>query len=426
MNRRISVEPLARVEGHGGIEVLIKDDRVKDVRVNIFEGPRLMEQLTIGKSPEEAVSITSRICAICFVSHRFSDIRAHEKALGITPSKRTKLLRKLAHYGEIIESNALHYYFLALPDYFNCSDIIEMTQRFPGVTKGALELKKYGNRIMEVVCGRRIHGENMRIGTFGMIPPATELDAMKTEALELLPRIEKGIELWGKVKIPSYMEEDTVFASVLPDDDDYGFVSDTIIVSTGDRFSADDYGALTNERVVPHSFSKRCRYRGKPYTVGALARMLNMSDRLSGQAADTFKKFYNEGWHRNPHYNNIAQAIEILFCLEHIPPLIDEIARSTDGKPAQKNHSGTGTGVVEAPRGLLIHHYAIEDDRVTYADYVIPTTQNLDDMEKYMKTAAEYLLERKVKDIALPLEMIVRAYDPCISCSVHMVTVKQV
>ena len=425
MTRKISVEPLARVEGHGGIEVLIRDNRIEDVRVDIFEGPRLMEQLTLGKTPPEAVSITSRICAICFLSHRYSDIRAHERALGIKPSEKTVLLRKLAHFGEMIESHALHYYFLALPDHFGCPDAVHMAQRFPGVVRGALELKKFGNRVMEIVAGRRIHGENMTIGGFGSAPPEEDLEWVKMRAGELLPHIEGGIELWKKVKVPSYMEAETVFASVLPEDGEYGFVADTIALSTGATIPAAEYGTLANERIVPHSFSKRCRYRGKPYTVGALARMRNLSGRLTGEADNAFREFHHDSWWKNPHYNNIAQAIEILFCLERIPLLVDEIRRAPDRAKGTGGTSGTGTGVVEAPRGLLIHHYEIEDGLVSYADYVIPTTQNLDDIEKYMRIAAEYLLERNVKDMVLPLEMIVRAYDPCISCSVHMVKLRQ-
>lgn len=423
MDKKIFVEPVARVEGHGGIEVIIENNEVKDVKIDIFEGPRLMEQLTIGKSPDEAVSITSRICAICFLSHRFSDIRAHERALGIKPGKKVQLLRKLAHYGEMIESHSLHYYLLALPDYLGYPDAIAMMEKFPEEVAGALELKKYGNKVMEIIAGRRVHGENMRIGGFGKMPTDEELDWIKNRALELIPTIERGINLWKDLEIPDYMEEEAIFVSVLPEDGSYGFFADTIVVSTGEKYKADDYTKVTNERVVPHSFAKRCRYKGKPYTVGALARMLNMADRLDGMAGEYFKKLYNDRWRKNPHYNNIAQAIELLFCLEKIPALVEEIKKTPyeEAKPGKK--SGKGTGLVEAPRGLLIHHYEIDKGLVKYADYVIPTTQNLDDMEKYIRNAAVNLVKKGVQDMELPLEMIMRAYDPCISCSVHLVKV---
>lgn len=426
MNKTVTVEPLARVEGHGGIEVVIKDNQVKEVNIQIFEGPRLMEQLTLGKTPDEAVSITSRICAICYVSHRLSDIIAHEAAIELNPHEKTKLLRKLSHYGEMIESNALHYYFLALPDYLGYPDAITMIKEYPDVVKGALKLKKYGNQIMELIAGRRVHGENMQIGGFGKLPTDDELRDVKNQALALIPIIKEGIEIWESIDIPSFFEEETVFMSVKPAGNEYSFSSDRFMISDGREYTADEYNTVIKERVVPHSFAKRCLYKGKPYTVGALARMLNSSDFLEGMAKDYFKRFYNSRWRKNPHYNNIAQVIEIIFCLEKIPSIIDTILTLPYQTITSQINSGIGTGLVEAPRGLLIHHYQIKKGTVDFADYVIPTNQNLDDMEKYLRIATKDMIKNKVNDMELPLEMIVRAYDPCISCSVHMVKVKKV
>ncbi len=423
MDKKINVEPLARVEGHGGITVTIENNQVKEVRFDILEGPRLFEQLVIGKTPDESVSIASRICAICFLSHALAEIRAQERAMDIKVGKKLQLLRKLAHFGEIIESHALHYYLLALPDYLGYPDAISMVKKFPEEVTGGLELKKFGNRVMEVVAGRRVHGENLKVGKIGKIPSDEELEELKKRAIELIPEIERGLAIWEKLDIPDYMEEEMTFASVWPEDGTYDFRADTIKISDGTVLKGDDYKTLTNERVVPHSFAKRCRYKGKPYSVGAQARMLIMKDRLDGKALEYFKKYYNERWHRNPHYNNVAQAIELLFCLEHIPELVDEIKKTPWEDSKIGREGGKGTGIVEAPRGLLIHHTEVENGRVKYADYVIPTTQNLDAAELYMRNAVENLIKQGVEDLELPLEMIVRAYDPCISCSVHLVKV---
>ncbi len=422
--KNINIEPIARVEGHGGIRVELEKGTIKKITVDIYEGPRLIEQLVVGKTPEEDVSIVSRICAICFVSHRFAAIKGLEKCLRINPSRKTKLLRKLAHYGEIIESNALHYYLLALPDLVGFPDAISMISKFPDDVVGGLELKKFGNRVMEIVAGRRVHGENMRIGGFGSIPSDKDLLWVKKRALELIPIIESGIELWGKLSIPDFMEEDTIFSCLNPEDGKYGFDSENILISDGNELSVEDYKKLTNERVVEHSFAKRCRYKGKPYTVGAIARMINLGERLEGISKDYYEKFFNEKkWKKNPLYNNIAQAIEILFCLENIPNLIDRIMKA-DYKEAEATRAdGTGTGGVEAPRGTLFHHYSVENGLVKDADFIAPTTQNLDEMEKYLWKGGKNLLEKGEKNIELPLEVIVRAFDPCISCSAHMVKV---
>jgi len=424
MNKTISIEPLARVEGHGGIEVVIKNRKVREVRVQIFEGPRLMEQITRGKTPDEAVSITSRICAICFASHRLADIRAHEDAMKIRPEEKTRLLRKLCHYGEIIESNALHYYLLAMPDYLGFPDAVTMMGKYRGLVKGGLELKKFGNAIMECVAGRRVHGENMRIGGFGRVPAREDLNRLKNTARELIPAIGEGLDAWPGIEIPEYCERDTVFMSVAPTDSEYSFASDRIMVSDGVEFAAGKYPAHIQERVVPHSYAKHCRYRENSYTVGALARMINSGQLLTGTAGDYFSRYYNDRWKKNPHFNNIAQAIEILFCLETIPSLVDRILAVDEKETAPGKDSGEGTGVVEAPRGMLIHHYELDQGKVKTADFVIPTNQNLYDMERYLEVTAQNLLDAGQLPLELPLEMVVRAYDPCISCSVHMVRIR--
>uniref|UniRef100_A0A7C4YQU6 Ni/Fe hydrogenase subunit alpha n=1 Tax=candidate division WOR-3 bacterium TaxID=2052148 RepID=A0A7C4YQU6_UNCW3 len=423
--KNINIEPLARVEGHGGIEVEFVDGKVKNVKVDIYEGPRLIEQIVVGKKPEEDVSITSRICAICFVSHRLSAIKGLEKCLGIKPSPKIELLRRLAHFGEMIESHSLHYYLLALPDLLGFPDAISMVNKFPDDVSGGLELKKFGNRIMEIVAGRRIHGENLNIG-FGKLPEEDELEWIKKKSSEHIPIIERGLDLWGKLNIPDYMEEESNFACLLPPEG-FGFWGDEIIVSDGEKFDIEDYKKLTNERVVEHSFAKRCRYKGKPYVVGAIARIINLGEKIDTPMAKNYlKKYYDEKkWKRNPIYNNVAQGIEILWCLEKIPELIDDIRKAKYEISKPKRFDGEGTGSFEAPRGMLIHHYRIEKGLVAEADFIAPTTQNLDAMEKYIFNAVKNLSEKGVKDIELPLEIIARAFDPCISCSAHLVKVKR-
>ena len=423
--KSVMVEPLARVEGHGGIEVIIENNEVKEVQIDIYEGPRLIEQLVIGKTPEENVSITSRICAICFVSHRLAAITGLEKALNITVPEKTKLLRRLSHYGEMIESNALHYYLLALPDFLGYPDAIRMASKYPEEVKGGLELKKFGNKIMEIISGRRIHGENMRIGGFGKIPSNEDLLWIKKKAIELIPVIERGIDLWTQLDIPDFMEQETIFVSVLPEDGRYGFTANVLAISDGSTLDVEDYKDLTNERVVPHSFGKRCRYKGKSYSVGALARLINQGERVDGLALEYLKKLYSDRWKRNPLFNNVAQAIEILFCFEKIPALVDRIMKFDYHEVKPMVDSGKGTGAVEAPRGTLFHSYEVKDGKVSYADFIAPTTQNYEDIEKYMRIAANNLIKKQTKDMELPLEILVRSFDPCISCSAHLVKVKK-
>jgi sulfhydrogenase subunit alpha len=295
--------------------------------------------------------------------------------------------------------------------------------------KRALRLKKFGNHVMEVTSGRIVHGENPIIGGFGKYPSKKQLDEIRVKAQELVPDAVRDVELFASLEYPAYSEAPMVFMSVNAPKKKYGFAGDTILISNGKEVSCEDYKKLTNERVVPHSFAKRSLYGDKTFTVGANARLVNMGKRLEGQAGDMFKEHYNDRWLKNPLYNNLAQAIEMLWSLEHLPDACEVVASLDDPKIEQPTRlTGSGTGAVEAPRGTLYHHYEIKDGLIDVADIITPTAQNLDDIELHMKLAAERMLAEGKSDpeVRLGLEMVARAYDPCISCATHLVRLKRV
>ena len=436
-DNQIRIKSLARVEGHGNICVSFAKGKVKEVNLNIPEGPRLFETLVVGKTPEEVVNIVPRICAICSVSHRYAAIRALERALDVKETKVTNLLRTLMHYGEMIESHSLHAFVLALPDFLGYPSAIAMVDKFAPQILKALRLKKFGNYIMEVVTARWTHGENPTVGGFGSVPTKSQLLNIKKQAEELIPIAEELVELIRNLHYPTSMEDGMVFMCLKPPTEKYGFVGDSVLVSTGEEHPIEKYKELCNERVVDHSTAKRCRYNDKPFVVGALARMNLLGERLHGKAAQCFKRCYSLSWIRNPLYGNLAQAIELLFCLEQTPKLIDDLLKrektleveASIQKPSSK--TGKNVGAVEAPRGTLYHYYELNRGLVTNANMIIPTTQNLDAMENHIRVAAQNLIAninaspQNRKDLELTLEMIVRSYDPCISCSVHLVELEK-
>jgi sulfhydrogenase subunit alpha len=427
--KELNVEALARVEGDGGITVTLDGNKVKSVTLDVHEGPRLIEQLVRGLTPADDLNVIPRICAICTLSHRYSAIRGLEKALGITPPEKAQLTRELMMLGENVESNSLHTFLLALPDFLGYPSAVAMLGDYPEDVTRALRLKKFGNHVMSVTSGRIVHGENPILGGFGKYPTKKQLDEIKLRAHELVPDAIRDVELFASLKYPKYSESDMLFMSVNAPKKQYGFAGDSILISNGKEVNAEDYKKLTNERVVSHSFAKRSLYQSKTFTVGANARMVNMGKRLDGQASDLFKKHFDERWTHNPLLNNLAQAIEMLWSLEHLPEMCDKIASMDDppiAKPTRDN--GSGTGAVEAPRGTLYHHYEIKNGLIDVADIITPTAQNLDDIEKHMKLTAEKMLAEKKSDeeVKLGLEMVARAYDPCISCATHLVNLKRI
>jgi len=425
--KKISVDHLARLEGNGGISAVIDGKVVTEVKFSIYEGPRLVERLTLGKTPEEDINIVPRICAICSISHKYSALRAMENALDVKVPFKVALFRELMHLGEMIESHSLHLYYLALPDYAGFPNVIALASKYELEVKIALEMKEFGNHIMKTASGRYIHGENPVIGGFGKFPSKEELIWIKNRAIHFMPFVLKTVELFCELDYPDCPEDDTIYASCNPDQKKYGFVGDEIILSTGETIKKEDYKDLTNEFVVSHSYAKRSRYKGKPYSVGALARVNNLGERLKGEAGKMYKKYFMPRWKKNPLFNNAAQALEILYAFERIPKIIDKMLKLTDPPLVKyKAKEGKGTGIVEAPRGLLIHSYELSDGLVSHADIVTPTAQNAEDIERYCYIAAQKLLnegqEDKIRD---RIDLVVRAFDPCISCSVHMADVKK-
>jgi len=426
--RELNVEALARVEGDGGITVTLDGKKVKSVTLDVHEGPRLIEQLVRGMTPEDDITVIPRICAICTLSHRYSALRGLEKALGIDPPEKTKITRELMMLGENVESNSLHTFLLALPDFLGYPSAVAMLNDYADDVKRALRLKKFGNHVMAVTSGRIVHGENPVIGGFGKYPTKKALDEIKLKSHELVPDAVRDVELFASLEYPTYSEAEMLFMSVNAPKNQFGFAGESILISNGKEVNVEDYKKLTNERVVSHSFAKRSLYQDKPFTVGANARLINMGKRLDGQAKDLFNEHYSEDWLKNPLYNNLAQAIEMLWSLEHMPDIADQVA-SMEDPPIElaKRKNGSGTGAVEAPRGTLYHHYDVKDGLIEAADIITPTAQNLDDIERHMKLTAERMLADGKNDdeVRLGLEMVARAYDPCISCATHLVTLKR-
>ncbi|KKN05720.1 hypothetical protein LCGC14_1084560 [marine sediment metagenome] len=421
----INIEVLARVEGHGGIKVEIQDNKVRNVEVRILEGPRLFEALVVGRTPQEDLSIVPRICAICNLSHKYAALRGLEKALGVEVDPTTKLYRQLMHNGEIIESHSLHLYFLALPDFFGYDNAFAMTDKYGDIVEKALQLKKFSNKVMRMMGGRMMHGENPIIGGFGKLPTKEKLTKIKEEALELLPFAIETIDLLAGLEIPDHMERKTQFLCCKPPHDGYDYYGDLFITSDGEEHPVENYRSIIKERVVSHSFAKRSQYKDKPFTVGALARVLLLGSRLKGKAKEAHDKLVNERWHRNPIFNNHSQAIEQIHSLERIIEIVDEIFTRPESILAKTTRdTGSGTGAIEAPRGTLIHHYEVKDGLISAADIITPTSMFLDDIEEFIRTSGNTLLAKnQIDNIELEFEKIARAYDPCISCSAHLVEV---
>lgn len=428
MTRKITVDEISRVEGHGKIQVEISDGKITELKLNIYEGPRFFEALAVGRMFDEIPVIMCRICAICSADHKITSIMALEDALGVNVSLQTQLLRELYYQGAIIESHALHLYFLALPDFLGFGSAAELVPQYPEEVKRGLKLKKLGNTIQELLAGRPIHGENPVIGGFSKIPTEEQLQHLKPLLKNALEDGEKTVLLFARLEYPEWIKISNIFYALEPWGEHYGYFGNKILSSRGDKIPVGSYPKLCNEMVVAHSTAKHSQGDETPFMVGALARINLFHEKLMPRAKKLVK---NIGWNlpsQNILHNNLAQAIEIIDSLERASQIIDELLSrglKTETLPAINVKKGRGVAATEAPRGTLYHEYELDENGVVVgANVITPTAQNLAHIERDLRIAVMNLMHLDEEQIRNRLEMVARAYDPCISCAAHLVELK--
>lgn len=427
MNNSIVIGHLCRVEGHGGITVDIKDGKVAKVNVDIFEGSRFFEPIIIGRYYDEIPPILSRICAICSAVHTITSLMAIENAFDVKITPQTALLRDLLIQGGNIESHALHLFCLAVPDYLGYTGVISLAADEPEMVKMGLDLKKLGNTIQEVIGGRAVHPVNAVIGGFGRLPNKELLLDLRKQLKKGVQQASETIDLMATLKIPKFSESLTVYAALESVDGKYSFFGDRIILSTGDSIDISKYKEVCNEKVVLHSHAKHSQFKNKPFMVGALARIMLNGHKITGEAKKAMEKLGLNSPSQNVLCNNLAQAIELVYAVERSLEIVEQLLKHgiKDEMPAKvKVKAGRGTAACEAPRGMLFHSYAFDKKgSLTNADVITPTAQNLANMEKDLRVSVERLINEPKESLSDKLEMVARAYDPCISCSVHLVEV---
>jgi sulfhydrogenase subunit alpha len=423
MTRTITIEHLARIEGHAGINVVLDGSQIQRVELDVFEGIRLFEALLRGRSCFDVSGIVSRICAICSHGHTITALMAIEAALGIEVSPQTRRLRDLGFQGANIESHALHAFCLALPDFVGQPSVIGLAGEQPEAVATALRLKKLGNTIQEIVGGRAVHPVNYVIGGFGKLPSVDELLLLQ-ESLEAgLGDCEKIVALLGGVAVPAFMDEPIRCAALVPEDDAF-FFGRVVRLSDGPNIPVDEYRTLTNEHTVAHSHAKHSSHDGRSFMVGALARLTLNGDRIGGRARQVWEQLGPAIPCRNIVMNTLAQVVELVYSIEHARDLVDSFLRSglaTEPPIAYRVRAGAGTAAAEVPRGTLYHHYELDSiGQVVAADVITPTAQNVANAEDQLRAAVRDAVDVDEATLRHRLEMVARAYDPCVSCSVHV------
>ncbi len=428
-NIQINVHHVTRLEGHGNIVVNIRNGTIEKCQWQVPEAPRFFEAMVRGRRWDDIQTIVSRICGICSITHSLASTKAVEDALGLQVSEQTDMLRILMHYSEQLQSHTLHVGYLVAPDLFGEKSVVPLVGKAPDAVKKIIKAHRIANQWSDLLAGRTTHPVTLTPGGMTKIPTAQELKDLQKTLKEAVPDLVAICEVVHSVanRMPAF-ERPTEYISLRQDN------PPTYTFYHGDIVSSDGYGpvhirdweSVANEYVSPQSTAKWCRWHRDSYAVGALARFNNNGHLLSPLGKKVADMFGLKKGCCNPFMNNVAQLAEAAHVVETSIELIDKLLTKglKDEKVKVTPRAGRGSGCVEAPRGILFHTYEFnKKGECIAANICIPTNQNHANIQKdFEKFVPEYM-HLGEEGLRHGMEMLVRSYDPCISCSTHMLNV---
>jgi coenzyme F420-reducing hydrogenase alpha subunit len=360
-------------------------------------------------------------------------VKATESALGIKITPQTKKLRTLLKHAENFDSHILHVYFLVAPDLLGAPSVFPLVPTHTAVVQRALKLKRLGHEWGSLLAGRTTHPTTVIPGGFSKLPTKKELEELKAKIVAAVPDLAATLETVKALagNIPAF-DRPTEYIAV-SSDVEYGlydgFIQSVLPDGKKERYNADDYKKVTNEYMVPVSTAKYTKNKLESYAAGALARFNNNYDILHPEAKKVAADLGIKPICVNPFMNSVAQVVEVVHSTHESLRILDELIKEgiKDEEPVKPTRFSKGASAVEVPRGILFHEYAYDEEGMcTKANCIIPTNQNHANIQKDFEALVPKLLAegKDEKQMELALEMLVRAYDPCISCSTHYLDVK--
>ena len=449
-SRRIAIDPVTRVEGHGKITLLLdQDNHIQEARFHIVEF-RGFEKFIQGRPYWEVPFIVQRLCGICPISHQLAAAKAVDQLVGVdqlTPAA-TKL-RRLLHFGQILQSHALHFFHLSSPDLLfgfggdpSQRNIVGILEKYPEIGLKGVKLRKFGQQIIQAITGKRVHGAATVPG--GMNKPLTlnERDSLLADIDAILAWSQDAVALNEEIHVANPTHRDfatlyTPFLSMVGSRGELEFYHGGLRASLAagskifDQFDYRHYHQIIHEEVRSWSYLKFpfLTELGSVegwYRVGPLAR-INSCDAITTPLAEAARKRFRDYAQGDFVHDTLAyhwaRMIELLHCAESIHALLlDADVIGTDLIVSKGQKKEEGIGVIEAPRGTLFHHYRVnEEGLVTQANLIVSTTSNNQAMNESVRTVAnDYLEGQEITEALLNhLEVAIRAYDPCLSCATH-------
>ncbi|MGD0331205.1 MAG: Ni/Fe hydrogenase subunit alpha [Nitrososphaeria archaeon] len=411
---------VARVEGQAGINVEVTGAGEASAQFKVFEPMRFFEAFLVGRRYHEVHELASRICGICPIAHQMTALRAVENAFKVEVTAQTRALRRLLSLSAWIQSHTLSLYFLTAPDYLGFGGAFEIAKDNIDVVRQALRLKKLGNDIGELIGGRAVHPISAIVGGFTKEPTKEGLAEIRLRLKKEKEAIWDAVELFRRFDYPSVDRETELVA--ISSDEEYAVNEGKLTSSSGLNVREGEYRTHVEEKEVNYSNTKKSFIDGKEFLSGPIARVSLNYGKLTSDAKKASDQLGFSPPSFDPFMNIKARVIEIVYALDEAVRIIDNLRLGFSEQPI-KAETGTpceGAALTEAPRGLLYHWYKFDSSgTVQKADIVTPTAHNSASIESSLCSLAPKLLKQG-QDLTLGCEKLIRAYDPCISCSVHV------
>jgi len=426
----IDVEHVTRIEGHANIVVNATNGKIEKVQWQVPEAPRFFEAMVRGRSYQDIQTIVSRICGICSITHSLASTKAVENALGLEVSDQADKLRILMHYSEQLQSHVLHIGYLAVPDFFGVPSVVPLVPKATDAVKTIIRLHRLANEWSDLLAGRTTHPVTLTPGGLTKTPTEQQLRDLQQRLKDSIADLTVVVDVVLSVasNVPAF-ERPTEYVSLKQSKPPtytfyHGDIGSTDYKGT---VKVNDWKKVANEYVSDQSTAKWAKWHRDSYAVGALARFNNNADLLSGLAKDVAAKFGLKKGCCNPFMNTVAQLVECAHVVETSIAMIDKLLTKglKEEKVLSKPKAGKASGCVEAPRGILFHEYEFDKNgNCLAADICIPTNQNHANIQKDFEKLVPEIIDEGQDAVRQKLEMLVRAYDPCVSCSTHLLDVR--
>ena len=437
-NIDINVHHVTRIEGHGNIVVNVTDGSIEKCEWQVPEAPRFFEAMVRGRRYDDIQTIVSRICGICSISHSLVATKAVEDALGLEVSEQTDLVRHLMHYSEQLQSHVLHVGYLVAPDLFAEKSVVPLVPKATDAVLKIIKCHRVANQMSALIAGRITHPITLTPGGMTKVPTVEELTELKAALADCVPDLVDICKVVLSVaeNLPAF-DRETEYVSLKQTHPAYKGTLSEYSFYHGDITSTDCNGdgdmpvnkweSVANEYVSSQSTAKWAKWHRESYFAGAIARYKNQAQFLSPLAKVVEEMFGMTVDNVNPYMNNVCQLIEAAHVVEASVEIIDKLI-ATGTKPEKVEitpKAGRGYAAIEAPRGILFHAYEFDKNgECVWGNCCIPTNQNHANIQYDFEKLVPQYMEEGEDALRQKMEMLVRAYDPCVSCSTHMLNVE--